>query len=313
MPQHRLTSGGASRRPWRRRRSGRPPTTSPRPTHRRSASTRATSSRPTASTSTSPTATGCASCGRRRHVVGEPELPEGSHQLLLDGDRLLVVTSSWTGSADTIVSLFDVSDPANATLLRRSHLEGAVLATRSVDDVARLVISTSFDTRLPFVQPSQFGLDEELALERNQQIIAESDGRGLAAPLVRRGGRRHVRPDAADPRLQHGRGTRRLRRARADVDRLGRPARRRHTGRLGRRRVDRRHRVLLGREPVHHDAELGLAVPADAGRRRGDRRLGRHRGRRRRRTAADARSTSSTSARERRRPTSLRARCRAGC
>ncbi len=107
-------------------------------------------------------------------VLAEPELPEGTHQLLLDGDRLLVVTSSWTGSADTIVSLYDVSDPANATLLRRSHLEGAVLATRSVDDVARLVISTSFDTRLPFVQPSQFGLDEELALERNQQIIAES-------------------------------------------------------------------------------------------------------------------------------------------
>ncbi len=72
------------------------------------------------------------------------------------------------------MSLYDVSDPANATLLRRSHLEGSVLATRSVDDVARLVISTSFDTRLPFVQPSEFGLDEDRALERNQQIIAES-------------------------------------------------------------------------------------------------------------------------------------------
>ena len=36
--------------------------------------------------------------------------------------------------ADTIVSLYDVSDPANATLLRRSHLKGAVLATRSVDE-----------------------------------------------------------------------------------------------------------------------------------------------------------------------------------
>jgi len=107
-------------------------------------------------------------------VVGQPELPNGSHQLLLDGDRLLVVTTSWDGSADTIVSLYDVSDPANATLLRRSHLEGSVLATRSVDDVARLVISTSFDTRLPFVQPSEFGLDEERALERNRQIIAES-------------------------------------------------------------------------------------------------------------------------------------------
>ncbi len=107
-------------------------------------------------------------------VVAQPELPNGSHQLLLDGGRLLVVTSSWDGAADTTVSLYDVTDPANATLLRRSHLEGSVVATRSVDDVARLVISTSFDTRLPFVQPSEFGLDEELALARNQQIIAES-------------------------------------------------------------------------------------------------------------------------------------------
>ncbi len=107
-------------------------------------------------------------------VVDEPELPEGSHQLLLSGDRLVVVTSSWTGSADTIVSLFDVSDPNEAALLRRSHLEGSVVATRSVDDVARLVITTSFDQRLPFVQPSEFGLDEDRALERNQQIIEES-------------------------------------------------------------------------------------------------------------------------------------------
>jgi hypothetical protein len=108
-------------------------------------------------------------------VVAEPELPSGSHQLLLDGDRLVVVTSSWSGSADTIVSLYDVTDPANPVLLRRSHLEGNVVATRSVDGVARLVITTAFDQRLPFVQPNQFGLDEESALARNSQIIAESN------------------------------------------------------------------------------------------------------------------------------------------
>lgn len=107
-------------------------------------------------------------------VVAEPELPTGSHQLLLDGSRLVVVTSSWSGSPDTIVSLFDVSDPTAPTLLRRSHLEGNVVATRSIDGVARLVITTSFDQRLPFVQPNRFGLDEESALERNKQIIAES-------------------------------------------------------------------------------------------------------------------------------------------
>src|SRR5690606_12854217 len=107
-------------------------------------------------------------------VVAEPELPQGVHQLLLDGDRLLVVTSSWSGAPDTIVSLYDVTDPTDPALLRRSHLEGSVVATRSVDGVARLVITTSFDQRLPFVQPNQFGLDEDSALERNQQIIADS-------------------------------------------------------------------------------------------------------------------------------------------
>jgi hypothetical protein len=107
-------------------------------------------------------------------VVAEPELPQGSHQMLLDGDRLVVVTSSWGGAPDTIVSLFDVADPTNPTLLRRSHLEGGIVATRSVDGVARLVITTSFDQRLPFVQPNQFGLDEESALERNREIIEES-------------------------------------------------------------------------------------------------------------------------------------------
>ncbi|MGI9645227.1 MAG: beta-propeller domain-containing protein, partial [Ilumatobacteraceae bacterium] len=107
-------------------------------------------------------------------VVAEPELPFGTHQMLLDGDRLLIATSSWTGSADTIVSLYDVADPESPTLLRRSHLEGQLLASRSVDGVARLVVSTSFAQRLPFVQPSEFGLDEERALERNREIIDES-------------------------------------------------------------------------------------------------------------------------------------------
>ncbi len=107
-------------------------------------------------------------------VVAEPELPQGSHQLLLDDDRLVVVTSSWSGAPDTIVSLFDVADPTNPSLLRRTHLEGGVVATRSIDGVARLVITTSFDQRLPFVQPNQFGLDEDSALERNKEIIAES-------------------------------------------------------------------------------------------------------------------------------------------
>jgi hypothetical protein len=107
-------------------------------------------------------------------VVAEPELPQGQHQLLLDGDRLLVATSSWSGTADTIVSVYDVTDPSNPSLLRRSHLEGQLVTTRAVDGVARLVITTALDQRLTFVTPDQFGLDEESALARNRQIIEES-------------------------------------------------------------------------------------------------------------------------------------------
>src|SRR6056297_706741 len=107
-------------------------------------------------------------------VVAEPELPQGSHQMLLDDDRLVVVTSSWGGAPDTIVTQFDVGDPTSPALLRRSHLEGGVVATRSVGGVARLVITTTFDQRLEFVQPDRFGFDEESALARNKEIIDSS-------------------------------------------------------------------------------------------------------------------------------------------
>ena len=143
------------------------------------------------------------------------------------------------------MSLFDVSDPANAALLRRSHLEGSVVATRSVDDVARLVITTSFDQRLPFVQPSQFGLDEERALERNQQIIEESTVEDWLPRWFDEAGDGSFGPMEPILDCNTVAAPGRVRRARPHLDRLGRHARRRHTGRLGRHRLDRRHRVLL--------------------------------------------------------------------
>jgi hypothetical protein len=107
-------------------------------------------------------------------VIDTLELPQGTHQLLLDGDRLLVVTSSWSGVEDTIVSLFDVADPSRSSLIRRSHLEGRAVASRAIDGTARLVLTSSIAARLPFVFPDQFGLDEDRALEANQRIITES-------------------------------------------------------------------------------------------------------------------------------------------
>ncbi len=106
-------------------------------------------------------------------VTAKLDLPDGSDQLLLDGTRLLVTTQSNTGS-DTIVSLFDVSDVSSPALLHRSHLEGNLVAARAIDGTARLVLTSTLDSRLPFVHPDQFGFDEARALQRNKEIIAQS-------------------------------------------------------------------------------------------------------------------------------------------
>ena len=37
-------------------------------------------------------------------VVASPELPGGSHQMILDGTRLLVATQGFTTAEDTVVS-----------------------------------------------------------------------------------------------------------------------------------------------------------------------------------------------------------------
>ncbi len=92
---------------------------------------------------------------------------------MLDGARLLVATQPYTG-IDTVVSLYDVSDVNTPILLRRSHVEGRLIAARAIDGTARLVLTTSLAARLPFVRPDQFGLDEDRALARNKEIISQS-------------------------------------------------------------------------------------------------------------------------------------------
>ena len=207
------------------------PTRSPGRTPRRSASTRATSSRPTASTCTSPTATGCASSASpSAEVVDQPELPNGSHQLLLDGDRLLVVTTSRgrVGRHDRVAvrRVRSGERDAAASLAPRGF---ACVATRSVDDVARLVISTIVRHRgCRSCSRASSASTRNGPLERNKADHRRVDGRGLAAALVRRGGRRIVRPDASrSSTATTVAAPGRVRRARADVDRVDRPARRR--------------------------------------------------------------------------------------
>ncbi|MEX0846195.1 MAG: beta-propeller domain-containing protein [Ilumatobacteraceae bacterium] len=110
----------------------------------------------------------------RAGVVESLVVPEGSHQLLLDGVRLLVVTQPYSGAQDTVASLFDVTDVDAPVLVRRTHLEGRITATRAVDGIARLVLTSSLADRLPFVRPDTFGLDEDLALAANREVVTSS-------------------------------------------------------------------------------------------------------------------------------------------
>ena len=107
--------------------------------------------------------------------VGSAELPDGQHQILLDGTRLAVVTSVWDVAIDTVVSVYDVADPANPALLGRTHLEGEATGVRAADGTARIVLSSSFGQRLPFVHPDGFSPNnEETAEAENRRIIEES-------------------------------------------------------------------------------------------------------------------------------------------
>ena len=107
-------------------------------------------------------------------VAAVLDVPQGSQQLLLDGNRLLVVTQPYSGMADTVVSLFDVTEQRSPVLLERSHLEGRVVATRSIDGIARLVLDAQLANRLHFVTPNDFGFDVKSAKAENERIIRES-------------------------------------------------------------------------------------------------------------------------------------------
>jgi hypothetical protein len=107
-------------------------------------------------------------------VVATLAVAAGSHELLLDGDRLVVVTRPMNQWQETVVSVFDVGDPTAPKVLGRHHLEGSLTASRSADGIVRVVLTSELATRLQFVTPNQFGLDEKRALAENQRIIRES-------------------------------------------------------------------------------------------------------------------------------------------
>ncbi len=123
-------------------------------------------------------------------------------ELLLADDRLLITAGGGgfipfagerisditpTGGASTTLTVVDVSDPSAPVVDERLVLDGAVLSTRMVDGVARVVIRTEPGTSLPWTYPEAGGLRaERQATAANRALIEDSAAEDWLPYYVRR-------------------------------------------------------------------------------------------------------------------------------
>jgi uncharacterized secreted protein with C-terminal beta-propeller domain len=84
--------------------------------------------------------------GEQPRLLGSRELPGESHELLLSGDRLLVIAGRWGGSGaglyTTLLSELDVSDPSAMKVVRTLEAPGSHVGSRLTESTARVVISS---------------------------------------------------------------------------------------------------------------------------------------------------------------------------
>jgi len=127
--------------------------------------------------------------------AGEPrisasvDLPDGAGELLLDGDRVLVLSRgageviplgltarsvpAWPSTSSTL-TLVDIGDPGAPTVVGTVQLDGDYRSARLADGTARIVIDTA-PTGLPFTTPSTGGLRAEReASERNREVVRDA-------------------------------------------------------------------------------------------------------------------------------------------
>jgi uncharacterized secreted protein with C-terminal beta-propeller domain len=104
-------------------------------------------------------------------LLSEIDLPQGDSQMVLAGNQLLVATMTWTSTADTIISNFDISDGV-LTLNRRDHLEGSLVSVRAVNGRVHVVVNSSFLHRVDFVSPRDGSQDSlDAAEKRNIEVV----------------------------------------------------------------------------------------------------------------------------------------------
>lgn len=112
----------------------------------------------------------------------------GGGEMLLHGDRLAIVNMGWDvrpladtaidiapmGSGFTRVTLIDVSDPGDPSMIGRLTFDGSVVTTRMVEGHLRVVVE-AHPVGLAWSYPEGSGLRAEReATERNREIVRNS-------------------------------------------------------------------------------------------------------------------------------------------
>ena len=97
----------------------------------------------------------------------------GSEQLLLDGKRLAVARTLFDAKPETVVEVWDVSQPSVPHRLSETHLEGVAMAVRTVGHRARIVLNTPFAQRLVFATPINPSDPQQVtaAIQANRRIV----------------------------------------------------------------------------------------------------------------------------------------------
>jgi uncharacterized secreted protein with C-terminal beta-propeller domain len=151
--------------------------------------------------------------------------PQWTHELLLHGDRLLVISRGgfWIMPLPAMAARFapyqpattklvevDVSNPDALRVVRTLTLDGAYVAARLVGRSVRIVATSQIPSKLPFEQPAGT-TDDDLAVTsaRNRDVVAASRVENwLPSYSIKRAGKtatkarplvqcRHVRRPAA--------------------------------------------------------------------------------------------------------------------
>jgi hypothetical protein len=109
-----------------------------------------------------------------------------SYELLVVGDRAVVLGRTWGGSFDGVrllpgfsttsqisMTTVDLGDPTRPVVVDRRAFTGDLAAAREYEGTVRLVL-TQTSVNLPFVYPKR-GLSRRAALQQNEDLVAGAD------------------------------------------------------------------------------------------------------------------------------------------